>query len=1529
MTAPVTQLVIDPAQPLRLYAGTGNGVFRSTDAGKTWSAINNGLTARFVTALVIDPLTPTTLYVASLDSFGNASGIYKSIDGGNSWNLRNNGITNTSLRSMAIDPVTPTTLYAGAFNGPIYKTTDGADNWTPSANTPPPFFPNSLAVDPHTPTRIFASESIVVGNVFRSIDSGATWQSVLSQIGAHAASVSVSPLTPGLVYATLNDVGIFKSVDGGDTWTLTRPGNGKIVFDPVNASTLYFLSTTEGLLKSTDNGATWIPRNNGLPVKNTVDLVINPLRPSTLHLATALTQDEDAFVTKINPAGSALIYSTLVGGTQAANDSLNINDEAFAIAIDLAGNAYITGFARSPDFPTSTNAYQNVNLGFADTFITKLTASYIIRGHVLDTGNAPVNGAEVALSDGASVTAVVTEADGAYEFSHLREGGSFTVSASKAHFTMAPPSQSFSNLNSNQTLDFTATATNAPFVTISGQVTNNTVGLPGVMITLGGSQLGTRITDSNGFYSFEVPSGGNYTLTISAVGFAFDPPGYTFNNLTTSRVGNFAANRQNFVVTNANDHGSGSLREAIATANAIPGSDTIIFNIPGAGVKVINLLTPLPEITDPIVIDASTQPGYAHVPLIQLNGANAGFTSGLVITAGGSIVRGLAIGSFDSAGIVLRSCNSNVIEGNYIGVDAAGTVAQPNDTGILMIDSSNNVIGGTNVAARNVISGNVTGIKIGGANNIVSGNFIGTNAGGTAAIGNRDRGIEISTPTFTHNVIGGNSAGAGNLISGNGSGIFIFAALNTIQGNLIGTDISGTHKIGNGIGIQAQFTGTVIGGLTSGARNVISGNGTGVVFGEPDSSLQGNFIGTDITGTAALGNTFDGVIVTTGARVGGSVPEARNVISGNGASNVSIGSLFFDGIFPHPISVEGNYIGTDVTGNRALTDPALGTTSSGIFIFGSRSIVGGVEGRGNVISGNAVGVRLKRTNLGPPAGNIIQGNLIGLNAAGTEPVPNTQGGIELSETNGIGGANTIAANKIAFNGGPGVIVFSNSSGTSIVTNSIFSNDGLGIDLGPTGVTPNDPADSDAGANNLQNFPVLTSVVSVGNSTTIHGSLNSTPNTTFRIDFYSNAALDPSGNGEGALFFNTTSVTTDSNGDATIDVVFPVPLAAGRVVTSTATDPNGNTSEFSAGDVASASGNAQFSVSSMRIIEDLGLATITVLRKGGSSGNLTVDYATLDGTATAGQDYTATSGTLTFSNGETTKSFQIPILDDAVTEPDETFSVVLRNAANPEALGAPNKLVITVQDHSTVPIISHTNASVVEGDAGTTTDALFTFTLSAATGRLVSVNYATENISAKGGNSCDNHGTDYETVSGTISFQSGNTSVTIPVKICGDASAEPTETFRINLSSPSNAAVGFPQPVGTIIDDDVLELLLDESGPAVNQAAALDAFLMLRDPFHVLLPDWITLEPDRNTRVMFFVRGLQLDPDESSSDVTVQLIDSNNHFFSVAAEDVRAVPDFDFTQVVIRLPDDLAEGTQTVTVFAHTRVSNSGTIRIAP
>ena len=1015
--------------------------------------------------------------------------------------------------------------------------------------------------------------------------------------------------------------------------------------------------------------------------------------------------------------------------------------------------------------------------------------------------------------------------------------------------------------------------------------------------------------------------GGSYTVTPLEIGFAFNRPDLVINNLSTSRIGNFAVSAHSFVVTNANDHGPGSFREAIINANAWPGTDTITFNIPGPGVKVINLEMPLPEITDPVVIGADAQPGYAGAPLIELDGTNAGVgANGLVITAGGTIVRGLAIGRFQAAGIVLRSGGGTGIQANYIGLDPTGTLPRPNNIGIQLSSSSNNLIGGNVAAMRNVISGNLShGVEGSGNSNIVQGNFIGTNAAGTATIAeisNGPIGVELHG---SNNLIGGTSPGSGNLISGNKWGI---ASATTIQGNLIGTDVTGTSKVPNVIGIQMPGA-QQIGGLTPGAGNIISGNQfIGVSLGGDGSKLQGNFIGTDITGTLELGNDGPGVFAGNKALIGGTVPEARNVIAGNGG----FGNVVLD--MDGGAVVQGNYIGTNVTGTGPLGRPTIG-----ISLFSHNNLIGGpAPGAKNVISGNVIGILIGSRLAGAFQGNVIQGNLIGLNALGTGPLPNESYGISFQEgssDNTVGGTQNGAGNKIAFNGKAGVLV---SSGwrNSIRGNSIFSNGGLGIDLQSEGVTANDTTDSDVGANNLQNFPVITSVQSLDSGTTIHGSLKSTPNTTFQIDFYSSAALDPSGNGEGAVFLNTTPITTDINGDATINVTLNVPLGTGRVLTATATDPDGNTSEFSASDPIGVNGNLQFSVSSIRVIEDVGLVNITVLRKGGISGTLTVDFATSDGTATASQDFTSTSGTLSFNAGEPSKSFQIPITDDAITEPDETFSVTLSNPNSLEAMGMPNTLIVTIQDRATTPVILQNNPLVLEGNTGTTTEALFTFTLSAATGRSVNADYATAELSATGGSSCGNQGTDYETTSGTISFPPGHTSVTIPVKICGDTNAEASEDFRVNLSNLSNATPDVSHAVATILDDDKLELLLEESGPTVNQAAALDALLFLRDPFRVVgIPEWFADGPDRNTRVMFFVKGLQLNPGESPSAVIVQLGAGNNQFFDVPAEDVRSVAHVEFTQVVIRLPDSLPAGTCTVIIRAHFRTSNIGTMRIAP
>ncbi len=1492
--------------------------------------------------MVIDPSTPSTLYVLVSDFSGNR-GVYKTTDGGNNWNFRSSGLIGSEFFSLVIDPVTPNTLYVGVgcciSGSHIYKTTDGADNWAPIAGAPPQV-PTTLAIDPLNHSTIYAADAATPGGVYKSINGGTSW----TQLGTvtFGRSIAVSPLTAGLLYIQ-TDQGLLRSVDGGASFTALPNRLGKVVFDPVSPSTLYLLTNTfssnpEGLLKSTDNGQTWIAVNKGLNSPQPTALAIDPQKPSTLYLGLPVGfGNTDAFVTKINAPGTALIYSTFLGGPVSDIFS-SVSSQASAIALDSSGNAYVTGSTTSQGFPVTAGAYQPFNRGGNDVFISKLGMSFNISGQVLSNGVTPLGGVEVVLNDGGSLTNVFTENDGTYQFLRLREGGNYTVSAAKAHFTMTPSSQTFNNLNSDQVLNFNAITSDSDFFTISGKVTENAVGLGGVTVTLSGSQSGLRTTDVNGNYSFELIIGGNYTVTPTTLAFTFAPPSQTFNNLNANQTANFTANRQSFVVTNANNHGTGSLRDAITNANATPGTDTITFNIPGPGVKTISLLTTLPEITERVVIDATTQPGYAGTPLIELDGVGLNSGSGLVIKAGGSTVRGLSIGRFSNAGISLNGCDNNVIQSNYIGVAADGLTARQNSRGISLTNSSNNVIGGTNAAARNVISGNSTsGVELPfggtGSGNVVQGNFIGTNAAGTAALNPsgsgfpfQSNGISINTSQITDNLIGGTAAGAGNLISGNQTGILANGNNTTIQGNLIGTDVTGTIKIPNNLGIQAFATNILVGGLTPGARNVISGNqGTGVDIRGAGSKVQGNFIGTDITGTLALGNNGSGVSAGDDVLVGGTVPEARNIISANGAfgsGNVSLGSNFSS----TGATVRGNYIGTDVSGTRALSG-----TTPGIRIFNSNNIIGGtVAGAGNVISGNSIGIQLGVFSSGM-VGNIVQGNLIGLNASGNGAVPNTQQGIAITEAaqSTIGGTAAGAANKIAFNGGPGITA-SGGVGNSIRGNSIFSNNGLGIDLlvsGAFGVTPNDNNDSDGGANNLQNFPVITTVLSSANSTTIQGSLKSIPLTTFQIDFYSNAAVDPSGNGEGAQFFGSTAVSTDANGDATINAQFPTGLPSGRVITSTATDPNGNTSEFSATGSAGATGSVQFTVSAIQAIEDVGALTITVLRTGGDSGALSVDYATVNETAIAGQDYTATSGTLNFAGGETSKTFQIPITDDSTTEPDETFRVELRNTSTLESLGSPSTMLVTIQDRSTVPGLFIANTTVVEGNTGTTTDLIFTVNLTAATGRAVTGNYALSNSGAFGGVKCNNNdGVDYVNGNGTFSFQPGTTTFAIPVKICGDNSAEANEAVRILLSNPTGATFLSNVAFGTILDDDVLGLLLEETNP--SQAVALDAVLGVRDPFQPLMPDWFSATP-QSTRVMLFAQNLQLNPGESSSQVFVRLTLNNSVILQVPAEDVRPLRDSEFTQVVFRIPNGLAPGTYTVSILAHTKLSNTGTIRIVP
>jgi hypothetical protein len=270
------------------------------------------------------------------------------------------------------------------------------------------------------------------------------------------------------------------------------------------------------------------------------------------------------------------------------------------------------------------------------------------------------------------------------------------------------------------------------------------------------------------------------------------------------------------------------------------------------------------------------------------------------------------------------------------------------------------------------------------------------------------------------------------------------------------------------------------------------------------NKIEGNFIGTDATGTIDRGNLRSGVAIHGRASdntIGGSSPAERNIISGNRRAGISISDYSRRAAAGNKI--EGNYIGTDATGTADL-----GNGGSGVFIFESPFRAERIEEPPNTITG------------------------------GTEPG---------------------TANTIAFNGKDGVTIMGfHSIGNSVLGNSIFSNGGLGIDLGADGRNPNDLMDRDDGTNTLQNFPTITSATSTSTATTIKAKLNSRPNKDFLIQFF----FSPPGGNEGKTFVGQRSVTTNARGNATFTFEPLQGVSVGWAVTATATGPGGNTSEFS-------------------------------------------------------------------------------------------------------------------------------------------------------------------------------------------------------------------------------------------------------------------------------------------------------------------------------------------------------------------------------
>jgi hypothetical protein len=456
------------------------------------------------------------------------------------------------------------------------------------------------------------------------------------------------------------------------------------------------------------------------------------------------------------------------------------------------------------------------------------------------------------------------------------------------------------------------------------------------------------------------------------------------------------------------------------------------------------------------------------------------------------------------------------------------------------------------------------------ANNSGGADTIAFNVSGTGCNGS---GVCTIAPTTALPVIVSPVLIDGYTQPGSSSNTLAQGALNTVLKIVL-----------SGVGLPAQ-TGLSIaqngGGSTIRGLVVNGGFNYGILSSLSNgNTVRGCFIGVNAAGTATSPNdTGLSAQSGTGFTVGGPSPSDRNLVSGQSSNNI----LFFNSA---DSTIEGNLIGTDISGAAPL-----GPTVNALQANTNTQI------RGNVVGGASIGMYLG-TIADAITGLTVQGNWVGTDVTETADIGNLTIGILVNSRNiTVGGVGPGEGNVIAFNDGAGVFVnydFSNITGNTIRGNSIYSNgegaiplgnSTLGIDLGNSsgigagGLTLNDLDDADTGPNLNQNFPILTSAVSAGGNTTVHGRFNGKPSSEFSIDFYVNDACvgRPQDYLEGKQYVGTAPLTTDGGGDASIDALLAgVTLQAGQTVTATATDANGNTSEFSQRIVVSSnpkSGNA--------------------------------------------------------------------------------------------------------------------------------------------------------------------------------------------------------------------------------------------------------------------------------------------------------------------------------------------------------------------
>ncbi len=711
---------------------------------------------------------------------------------------------------------------------------------------------------------------------------------------------------------------------------------------------------------------------------------------------------------------------------------------------------------------------------------------------------------------------------------------------------------------------------NSSGVIFEGAVTNSLA----TNNTLQGNLIGTDFTGT-------LNKGNRFNLTL------IDAP----NNI----VGGSSAAARN-IISGANSSTDTSIGTGIAITGSQSFGNAIIGNYIGTDITGTQSIS---NVRGGILI------------LFGANNNNIGSDT----TGEGNVISGNGQSGVFFQGTTANPVVSNSIKGNYIGVDRTGTIALPNSSGIAMVFGgySNNTIGGTAPNSKNVISGNASSgiVIVDGIDNLIFGNYIGTNAMGTSAVPNNNVGISISGG---NNTVGGPGASSRNIISGNGLGINIqgSAAIGTVvKGNYIGLNALGTVAIPNtrGITLTSTSTNSIIGGANVLDRNIISGNiSTGISVGGSSHSIKNNFVGLNSAGTSALPNDIGIAFIssTSNTTVGGATAAERNIISGNITAGIEISGT--------SNTIQNNYVGLNPAGAVVIKNTNIGMKLIGT-LTDTEVLENTISGNGttpnsarNVDFSSANGVQFFSNKVGTlPNGNVGVVN-VGSGIIMDNSSNNTIGGLAEVDGNIIGNHNlnavslifncsdnTFENNKIGTgvngitdlgNGGNGIAISGTNTGNLIANNTInnnqkgvelnttlgiatsvtisensmYNNTLIGIDL--VGANANDTDDADAGVNNLQNTPEISTVNRLAGTTIeiTYAVPSSMANSAFPLTVEFFGAFS----GQGRNFIGSDTYTTVGTKAAILNL--PVgfdPIDFVNVV-GTATDANGNTSEFGNG-----------------------------------------------------------------------------------------------------------------------------------------------------------------------------------------------------------------------------------------------------------------------------------------------------------------------------------------------------------------------------